>query len=205
MKEIYIIRHGETEYNRLQRVQGSGIDAPLNQEGLMQAQHFYEYYRHIAWDKIYTSCLKRSIESVSAFRQQGIHVEQHNALNEINWGIYEGQNITVDHMHYFESLWSQWRNGSLHIPIQKGESPMQVAGRQQPFIDMILSRTEEKKILICMHGRAMRIFLCTLLGLPLSQMEDFSHHNLSLYQICYANGKMQLIKRDCRLHLSLPS
>ena len=46
-KEIYIIRHGETDYNRQGIVQGQGVDTSLNDLGRRQASAFFEHYRHI--------------------------------------------------------------------------------------------------------------------------------------------------------------
>ena len=90
-KTIYLIRHGETDYNRRGIVQGSGIDADLNDIGEAQALAFFESYQHVPFDKIYTSKLKRTTQSVQDFIALGIPVESHGGLNEISWGINEGQ------------------------------------------------------------------------------------------------------------------
>ena len=60
VKDIYLIRHGETEYNRKGVVQGSGIDADLNELGQKQAEAFFAHYQDLPIDKIYTSALKRT-------------------------------------------------------------------------------------------------------------------------------------------------
>ena len=67
----------------------------------------------------------------------------------------------------------------------QGESPMDVRLRQMPVIDLILSRPEEETVLVCMHGRAIRILLTTLLEKPLSDMDTFEHQNLCLYILTY--------------------
>jgi broad specificity phosphatase PhoE len=54
-KELYIIRHGETELNRLGIVQGRGVNTDLNDTGRAQAAAFYERYKDIPFQKIYTS------------------------------------------------------------------------------------------------------------------------------------------------------
>jgi len=59
-KKIYLIRHGQTDYNLKGIVKGSGIDAPINENGRKQAELFYNAYQHIAFDKVYTSKLQRS-------------------------------------------------------------------------------------------------------------------------------------------------
>ncbi|MFW5879460.1 MAG: histidine phosphatase family protein, partial [bacterium] len=62
LKTIYLIRHGQTDYNKKGIVQGSGIDASLNDLGRQQAEAFYDAYRNMPFDKIYISDLKRTKE-----------------------------------------------------------------------------------------------------------------------------------------------
>ena len=69
---LYIIRHGETEYNRQGIVQGSGVDGDLNQMGRKQAHFFYRYYQHIHFDYIVTSVLKRTHQTVEPFLLRGL-------------------------------------------------------------------------------------------------------------------------------------
>ncbi|HMQ00532.1 MAG TPA: histidine phosphatase family protein, partial [Cyclobacteriaceae bacterium] len=76
IKKIFLIRHGQTDFNLKNIVQGSGVDAPLNIKGRRQAALFYEAYKWIQFDKVYTSKLKRSIESVAGFIQDGIPHEE---------------------------------------------------------------------------------------------------------------------------------
>ena len=52
MKELYIIRHGETELNRLGIVQGRGINSDLNDTGRAQAEAFYQYYKETKFDAL---------------------------------------------------------------------------------------------------------------------------------------------------------
>jgi broad specificity phosphatase PhoE len=201
-KEIYLIRHGETEYNRMGIVQGSGIDAPLNEKGQSQANAFFDRYGHLGFDKIYTSVLKRSFQSVAGFQALGIPLEKYAELNEICWGDYESKKMNAMEKGYYFELIESWKSGDVARPIEGGESPIDVADRQQPVIDIILSRTEEKKILICMHGRAMRVLLCTLLQKPLREMENFKHHNLGLYHLFLkSDGKVVIEKENNIEHI----
>ena len=61
-KTIYIIRHGETDYNKQGVIQGRGIDSSLNEMGQQQALQFYRAYHHIGFDIIYTSELNEHIK-----------------------------------------------------------------------------------------------------------------------------------------------
>src|SRR6478736_6501366 len=74
-KKIYLIRHGQTDFNLRGIVQGSGVDTSLNERGRDQAQAFFQAYKKVAFDKIYTSALKRSFESVQSFVALGLPYE----------------------------------------------------------------------------------------------------------------------------------
>jgi len=201
IKKIYIIRHGETNFNLQGIVQGSGVDADLNETGQMQAQAFFETYKEIPFDKIYTSTLKRTAQSVRNFMDLGIPTEHLSGLNEISWGSKEGRRITPEEDTYYHYMLNAWKEGEVHLAIDGGESPLQVLERQIPTMEYIMSQKNEQTILICMHGRAMRILLTYLLNYDLKEMDQFEHDNLCLYQITHTGSMFVIDKYNDREHL----
>ncbi|CAG5002671.1 2,3-bisphosphoglycerate-dependent phosphoglycerate mutase [Dyadobacter sp. CECT 9275] len=205
-KSIYLIRHGETDLNRRGVVQGSGVNAPLNEWGEAQAEAFFNAYQHVPFDKIYTSDLLRTHQSVRGFLRQGIPHESYAGLNEISWGVREGKEPNTGDSNYYRELVTAWRNGEVHLAAEEGESPVDVRNRQIPVIETILSRPHERNILVAMHGRAMRVFLTILFNQPLVRMDDYEHSNLCLYKINYSYDKGQFdleISNDITHLLSL--
>lgn len=200
-KIIYLTRHGETEYNRLGIVQGSSVDADLNENGKAQAQAFFEKYKNETFDKIYTSKLKRTTQSVQGFIQLGIPHESYSGLNEISWGEQDGKASNKEMKEYFKYMTNEWASGNLDLRIGTGESPNEVMQRQLPVMMEILSRHDEHKILICMHGRAMRILLCHLQGLSLKHMDTFEHANMCLYELEYLDGRIRILRANDVDHL----
>lgn len=200
-KKIYLIRHGETDYNLKGIVQGSGVDASLNATGRSQAASFYQLYKDVPFKKIYTSALKRSIESVQSFIDQGIPWEKYSGLNEISWGEKDGKIVSSEDDKYYKSILAEWSRGNVDVRIEGGESPADVQIRIQKVIDIIVSRPEEDVILICMHGRAMRILLSWILHRDLSCMDDFHHQNLCLYLLNYSSEGFSVEKLNDAEHL----
>jgi broad specificity phosphatase PhoE len=200
-KKIYLIRHGQTDFNLQGIVQGSGVNSSLNAMGRAQAHAFFEAYQSILFDKIYTSTLKRTAESVEEFIKKGIPHESLAGLNEISWGSNEGQKITPQEDAYYHWMLQQWEAGNTSLRIQGGESPDEVAMRQLPVIDKILAQEDDKTILICMHGRAMRILLCQLLHYPLKSMDLFQHTNLCLYLLEFTGSMFSVDKYNDVHHL----
>jgi len=200
-KHIYLIRHGQTDYNKMGIVQGSGVDTDLNDKGLAQARLFFEKYKSVPFDKVYTSKLKRAIQSVDGFIKMGVPHESFEGLNEISWGNKEGIKVSQDDKDYYAQVMSSWANGNVELQVQGGESPLEVLERQIPVMNYILSRYDEENVLICMHGRAIRILLCYLLGRELSQMDTFEHTNLGLYQLIYQDFEMKVHLANDTQHL----
>ncbi|MFZ5999064.1 MAG: histidine phosphatase family protein [Bacteroidota bacterium] len=200
-KRIYLIRHGQTDFNLKGVVQGSGVDSSLNEQGRRQALAFFETYKHIKFDRVYTSVLKRTVESVQSFIDLGIPHERLKGLNEISWGNKEGQKITPEEDEYYHWMLKQWQEGNTSLRIEGGESPEEVAARQKESLDIIFGRPQEECILVCMHGRAIRILLCQLLNYPLKSMDLFEHENLGLYQLLSSGSMVQIEKHNDTKHL----
>jgi 2,3-bisphosphoglycerate-dependent phosphoglycerate mutase len=166
----------------------------------VQARMFYQAYKDTPFDKIYISALKRSFESVASFIEDGIPYEVYAGLDEISWGFHEGVEASPERNVYFRELVAEWNGGQTAVRIEGGESPEDVASRQRPVIEIITNSPEEN-ILICMHGRAMRILLCQLLGLPLTKMDDFDHDNLGLYVLNYDGRNFNVYTANSTKHL----
>lgn len=200
-KKIYLIRHGQTDYNLQNIVQGSGVDTDLNDRGRQQAQAFFERYKEVPFQKVYTSALKRTHQSVKGFLELGLPHMQLAGLNEISWGTKEGHKVTPSEDEYYHYMLKQWQLGNTALKIEGGESPEDVVKRMQPAVDHIMSQTNEQTILICMHGRAIRILMCLLLNYPLKSMDMFEHENLCLYLLNYTGSMFSVERYNDRDHL----
>lgn len=201
-KTFYFIRHGQTDLNLKGIVQGRGVNTSLNENGRKQADAFFNAYKHIRFNKIYTSTLIRTYETVERFvNELEIPREDLIGLDEISWGIYEGKVQDETIMQGFKALVSSWKNNELDNHIENGESPNQLVQRQKEAISYILNKEYEETVLVCMHGRALRIMLCHLTGTPVSNMDNFPHTNTSLYVLTYENGKFNIIDHYNTVHL----
>ncbi|AWW31752.1 histidine phosphatase family protein [Echinicola strongylocentroti] len=202
-KKIYLVRHGQTDYNLRGVVQGSGINASINATGRKQAEAFYEAYRHIKFDRIYYTGLKRTRQSIERFLDNGTPYESLPDLNEISWGKYEGVPMTKDEHSYYQGMLEKWSDGDLDFSIEGGESPNMVFARLKRGLEYILSQ-EGETILICMHGRAMRIMLSLMLDYDLRFMDVFDHHNLGYYELTVKeDGKFILDRYNHVKHLKI--
>lgn len=201
-KNIYLIRHGQTDYNLKGIVQGRGINSQLNDTGRSQAEKFFNHYKNVPFDAIYASTLQRTHQTIEPFLSLGLKHEIKEALDEIDWGVFEG----VEHDQILEgtyfSIIQSWTSGDLHVKIEGGESPLELQARQMSFIEE-LRHAEFENVLICSHGRAIRALLCGFLGVSLSEMDNFKHNNTCLYKLSVENGVFNLEISNDISHLTL--
>lgn len=201
MKQIYIIRHGETELNRQGIVQGRGINSDLNDTGRAQAEAFYQKYKDVPFDKIYTSELKRTWQTVQKFIDSGLPWEKLSGLDELAWGVWEGKPNSEAARDAFREMLETWQNGDYTAHFEGGESVRDVYERLKQPREVLSTQPDEETVLLCMHGRAMRVFLCLLLDKPLSEMTEFPHQNTVLYKLGFENGKFTVLEFNSAVHL----
>ncbi len=199
-KEIYIVRHGETAFNRAGIVQGSGIDSELNETGLRQAQLFYEYYKKEGFELLYASDLRRSQQTLEPFVQEGIPLLVTPSIREISWGRYEGQPYTPAMKKRYTEMLRAWASGDLDHRMEEGESAAELALRVRSFLDELLTRPE-RRILVCSHGRTIRCMACVMQQLPMASMEKFEHNNTGLFRARYRDGGFLLQLTNDTTHL----
>ncbi len=198
---IYIIRHGETELNRQGIVQGSGVDASLNDKGSRQAQAFYEEYRQVDFEIIITSKLKRTHETIAPFLREDLPWEQFAEINEISWGVMEGQKPDAAMIQRYQSITKAWDAGDFDAGVTGGESARMLGERLENFVRTLKTRPE-KNLLVCMHGRSLRALVCLLKAESLTQMSKFPHSNTGLYLVEYKDGQFNFQLENDTRHLA---
>ena len=190
-QKLYILRHGQTNYNLQKIVQGRGINSDLNETGLTQAKAFFEHYKHLPFCAIYASNLKRTYQTIAHFETIGHEIKRFAELDEISWGDHEGRPLTPADKANYMQVKNDWDKGLFHISTQNGESPLDVQKRLQDFLDY-LHQQKHESTLICTHGRTSRILLCMLLNQSLHEMDTHKHSNTSLAKLEWKNDKYEL-------------
>ena len=195
--KLYIIRHAETEYNKKGIIQGSEVDSDINDIGESQANSFYEYYKDINFDKIYVSDLKRTFQTIRRFTENGSSYEKLKEFNEISWGVNQGKS---DDLEDYAKLIDTWLAGNLDNKFEEGESPNEMSVRLVKGFDKVLD-DDHDTVLLCIHGRALRILLSKIIDNDLTKMDKYVHSNTGLYILEYKNGKYEILGSNLRNHL----
>ncbi len=186
-RKIFLARHGETELNRLQIVQGSGVDPALNEYGHQQAAALYEHFRGRV-DLVVSSGMVRAEQTVAQFRADGVAGYIDERFREICWGVHEGKVATPTSRQEYAELIADWEAGKLDARLLGGESARELGERLWAGWLSLLQKPFDAA-LVCMHGRALRALTCLLDDQPLSKMSSYEHANAGYYTLEYVEPK----------------
>ncbi|OPZ79469.1 MAG: putative phosphoserine phosphatase 2 [Alphaproteobacteria bacterium ADurb.Bin438] len=157
IKNFYIIRHGETDFNKIGRVQGR-LDIPLNDIGMDQASELRNKIKNINIDIIFSSDLKRAISTAKIINQVfNKEIILTSLLKEVDFGDAEGKD-RYEVRNIYKDLLNQIdddKNENRHdISIPNGETRRQVKQRIDKFL-FESDFKEFKNILLSSHGALM--------------------------------------------------
>ncbi len=163
---IYLIRHGETEWNLQQRYQGQQ-DIPLNENGLKQAQTVADKLNGKEFSALYSSDLIRAVQTAQSISKKvKLPIISTPALREINQGEWEGKYIKDVLASNGEQVRAVYQNPySARKP--GGESIAEVADRVYRCLDSLSEQHDNETIIVVSHGLAIATILCKVRNLPL--------------------------------------
>lgn len=202
MKQVYFIRHGETDNNKSHLLQGRGINASLNEVGWLQAREIAEALKDVPIQKILTSSLIRTLETATPLiDQKDAVVESYADLDEMSFGKWEGAYFG-DVKEEIHSMHIQWSSGNVDVEVEGGESPQQVFDRAGAKIIDILNNSEEEYFAFVIHGRLIRIILSEFLGKGLKNMHLIKHQNGSINHLKWNGSSFEIVELNRIDHLS---
>lgn len=152
--ELYIVRHGETEWNKDKLLQGS-TDIPLSDNGRLLARLSGEALADTPFDRIYSSPLVRAYETACLFRgNQPVEIITDDRLRELCFGDYEGKNMSqllADPDCSFQYFFKQ---PHLYTPTTNGEALEHLCERGASFMKEVILPLEQtcNRVMIVAHG-----------------------------------------------------
>lgn len=198
---IFLARHGETEYNRLNQMQGRGIDAPLNKLGRRQAEALAGHLKDQDLHYIFSSSLKRSRETAEFVGDAcSLKVQAYPELDEMNFGVLEGR-IMTEIEPELRKLQQNWKAGNTEFALEKAESPKMVLDRASTRAENIIREREKSNLLFVLHGRLIRILLSHWLKLGLPSMHRIGHSNGALYHLQWDGQRFESVYLNNTDHL----
>ncbi|MEG6522394.1 alpha-ribazole phosphatase [Desulfotomaculum sp. 1211_IL3151] len=199
--KLYLVRHGETEWNAGGRFQGHS-DVPLSNFGRQQAERLALSLKQTKIDAFYSSDLSRAMETAQIIvKEHGTQVNYLPDLREINFGVWEG--LTYDQISQnYGNLSVQWRSNPLDTQIPHGEKLQDLAERCQRAINEIINQHAGENVLVASHGGVIRVIVANALGFDLNHFWKLRLDNVSLTVLEYYGQQkaiLELFNDTCHL------
>lgn len=176
MLELWLVRHGQTDWNIDGRIQGQS-DVPLNAAGRAQAQALARELADVPFTAVYSSDLERARETAKIIAAPHcLPVKIDVRLREINQGEWEGLNL-IDIRERYD--WEYRHNQSYSPDFRPpgGESAREVAERVQAAIEDIHKEHPNGAVLVVTHGLAAATVACRVKGVDLDQVRAMIPNN----------------------------
>ena len=182
---LFVIRHGETQWNLDERFQGHG-DSPLTADGRAQADALGKRMQSMPIDEFIASDLGRAQETASIISNHtGHEVLSDHRLRERNFGVLEGLNIGEIKKQFPDVLHQIYTIGDPDFVIPEGESHRQHYLRNIDFFEELIRTAVGKRIALVVHGGVLDSLLRYILAADLQQPRSFMAANTSLSVIHY--------------------
>ncbi|HTP08006.1 MAG TPA: histidine phosphatase family protein [Anaerolineae bacterium] len=165
MTQIILVRHGQTEWNRVERFRG-WADVPLNETGLAQAQatghRIAAEWQPVA---IYSSPLSRAMKTAEAIAQHfDLPVQPHQGLIDIQHGEWQG--LTPDEVRTrWPELLEAWYTAPHTVRMPEGETLSEVRARGLAVVREVAERHPDETVVLVGHTDINRAILLAVLGL----------------------------------------
>tara|TARA_B100001248_G_scaffold152576_1_gene114699 strand:- start:316 stop:1644 length:1329 start_codon:yes stop_codon:yes gene_type:complete len=168
---IFLIRHGETNWNKEGRFQGQ-IDIPLNENGKDQARKTSKYLRNISFNKAFSSSMHRPYETAQIILQDNhdIKIKKIDSLIEISHGLWEGK-LEAEIKEKWPILLNDWHNKPEKVIMPEGESIKDVSDRSvEAFNKICLSQKNNDLSLLVAHDAVNKTLICNILSMNYSNI-----------------------------------
>jgi broad specificity phosphatase PhoE len=195
--KLYLVRHGsytnkEYKFNQ--------IDGPLNKNGIKQAKFCSEYFSNIVISQIYSSDLKRAVETANIINlNKGLKINIRSGLREINQGEWE-YNSPNDSK--YDTFRSEWDKHEHDLPYPNGESGQDVLNRVSKELDNIKSLSNKNEsIIIVTHGGVIRSLLAKYSNLNQTKRFNFNPDFCSITILDIKNENVEILNECSVEHI----
>ncbi len=199
LRTLYMIRHGESEWNACHRIQGQ-LDSRLSALGRRQARALYRRLRSETFDAVYASDLSRAADTALIAMGRESSPILTAALREVSFGDWEGLTIDDVKRRYPEEL-QAFRRDPVNCRPATGESFDDLSSRVVGLLDYWHENHHRQVVAAFTHGGPVRAALIHLLGMPSDNWRTLRIANTGLTRVDFGEDGLRLRYFDTTAHL----
>ena len=197
--KLYIVRHGETEWNVIKRFQGQ-LNTPLTEKGMEKLRETGKNLENVLFEEVYTSELERTVNSAeiilnenNGYKNNKLELQKLAELNEVYFGVWQGLTYEEVFLKYPEEADNYFYNvKNYNAENVEAENLKDALERFLKGINKILDSHKSGNILIVTHGTVFEMFINYVGNSSIFDIDERTLMGNGDYKIfCYENGKFQ--------------
>ena len=197
--KLYIVRHGETEWNVIKRFQGQ-LNTPLTEKGMEKLRETGKKLENVLFDEVYTSELGRTVASAEiilnenrGYKNKKLELKKLAELNEVYFGVWQGLTYEEVFLKYPEEANNYFYNvknyKAENVEAEKLEDALE---RFLKGINKILDSHESGNILVVTHGTVFEMFMNYVANNSIFDIDERTLMGNGDYKVfSYKDGKFQ--------------
>ena len=197
--KLYIVRHGETEWNVIKRFQGQ-LNTPLTEKGMEKLRETGKKLENVLFDEVYTSELGRTVASAEiilnenrGYRNKKLELKKLAELNEVYFGVWQGLTYEEVFLKYPEEANNYFYNvKNYKTENVEAENLKDALERFLKGINKILNRHKSGNILVVTHGTVLEMFMNYVANDSIFDIDERTLMGNGDYKVfSYKDGKFQ--------------
>ena len=200
MTSIYLVRHGQTAWNKEEVFRGR-TDIPLNETGLKEAAMAADYFVPLQLDAIYSSPLARAWQTAQEIaKHHTLQVQPLAGLIDMSFGSWEGRPLKEVRENDRER-YRLWAEEPHRVEFPGGETLEQVRVRAMAALESVIEKHPEKTVILVSHRVINKVLLCAVLGLDNSHFWQLAQDTTAINLIKCKNGNyiLSLMNESCHV------
>ena len=190
MKEIYLIRHGETEWNRVEVFRGR-TDIPLNERGIAQARAASESLKDIKIERIFSSPLLRAKQTANEFSgTHNLKVEIIEGFTDLDCGLWHGKTLTGVKADY-PDLYRMWEETPHLLTIPGGESLGNRSRRAVKALKNVINGMNDGIAVIISHRVVTKLLIMNVLGINKGHFWQIRQDNACINRFFFSGNDLK--------------
>jgi broad specificity phosphatase PhoE len=196
---IFLVRHAESTWNRQKKIQGQK-DPGLSTYGRREAKLLAKRFKELSFDAVYSSPLKRAMETATAILGKKAKITVEDDLREISLGKWEGKTLGGIRKQYGESF-DRWAVRPDLVPIPGGEDFKEFVKRVKRALKKIEKNNPKGNVLIVGHGGVISTYVTVVLKIKPVDVWCVTVKNASVTIVEVKDGKRRLATFNDVSHL----
>ena len=197
--KLYIVRHGETEWNVIKRFQGQ-LNTPLTEKGMEKLRKTGKKLENVLFDEVYTSELGRTVASAEiilnenrGYKNKKLELKKLAELNEVYFGVWQGLTYEEVFLKYPEEANNYFYNvKNYKAENVEAENLKDALERFLKGINKILNRHKSGNILVVTHGTVLEMFMNYVANNSIFDIDERTLMGNGDYKVfSYKDGKFQ--------------